>query len=144
MKIYTLGFARKSAEEFFTLLDLHDVKRIVDVRLSNASQLAGFTKKGDLAYFLRELLGMGYAHLPELAPSRELFDAYRKEGLAWDAFEAQFLDLMAERRIEARVDKAILSGGCLLCSEPTAEQCHRRLVAEYLRDRWGDVEIVHL
>lgn len=118
--------------------------RIVDVRLNNSSQLAGFTKKSDLPFFLREICGLDYVHLPELAPTQEILDTYKKKGGDWAAYEKQFLELMAKRRLEATVPPGIIDGGCLLCSEATPEHCHRRLVAEYLRDKWRDLEIVHL
>ncbi|MFS8969712.1 DUF488 domain-containing protein [Synechococcus sp. 'PEA 65AY6A-5F PE A'] len=143
MKIFTIGFTKKSAEQFFNRLKQPGLVRVVDTRLNNTSQLAGFTKKRDLEFFLREICKLGYVHLPELAPTQEILDAYKASG-EWSSYERQFLSLMAERRIEDQVDKSILDGGCLLCSEATPEHCHRRLVAEYLRRKWGDVEIVHL
>jgi uncharacterized protein (DUF488 family) len=143
MKIFTIGFTKKSAEQFFNRLKQPGLVRVVDTRLNNTSQLAGFTKKRDLEFFLREICKLGYVHLPELAPTQEILDAYKASG-EWSNYERQFLSLMAERRIEDQVDKSILDGGCLLCSEATPKHCHRRLVAEYLRRKWGDVEIVHL
>lgn len=143
MKIFTIGFTKKSAEQFFNRLKQPGLVRVVDARLNNTSQLAGFTKKRDLEFFLHEICKLGYVHLPELAPTQEILDAYKASG-EWSNYERQFLSLMAERRIEDQVDKSILDGGCLLCSEATPEHCHRRLVAEYLRRKWGDVEIVHL
>jgi uncharacterized protein (DUF488 family) len=143
MKIFTIGFTKKSAEQFFNRLKQPGLVRVVDTRLNNTSQLAGFTKKRDLEFFLHEICKLGYVHLPELAPTQEILDAYKASG-EWSSYERQFLSLMAERRIEDQVDKSILDGGCLLCSEATPEHCHRRLVAEYLRRKWGDVEIVHL
>jgi uncharacterized protein (DUF488 family) len=143
MKIFTIGFTKKSAEQFFNRLKQPGLVRVVDARLNNTSQLAGFTKKNDLEFFLHEICKLGYIHLPELAPTQEILDAYKASG-EWSNYERQFLSLMAERRIEDQVDKSILDGGCLLCSEATPEHCHRRLVAEYLRRKWGDVEIVHL
>ncbi|ABD01381.1 conserved hypothetical protein [Synechococcus sp. JA-2-3B'a(2-13)] len=143
MKIFTIGFTKKSAEQFFNRLKQPGLVRVVDTRLNNTSQLAGFTKKRDLEFFLHEICKLGYVHLPELAPTQEILDAYKASG-EWSNYERQFLSLMAERRIEDQVDKSILDGGCLLCSEATPEHCHRRLVAEYLHRKWGDVEIVHL
>jgi uncharacterized protein (DUF488 family) len=134
---------KKSAEQFFNRLKQPGLVQVVDTRLNNTSQLAGFTKKRDLEFFLHEICKLGYVHLPELAPTQEILDAYKASG-EWSNYERQFLSLMAERRIEDQVDKSILDGGCLLCSEATPEHCHRRLVAEYLRRKWDDVEIVHL
>ena len=144
MKIYTLGFTKKSAATFFGLLRESGAKRLVDVRLNNSSQLAGFAKKDDLAYFLKKICRMKYIHLPELAPTQEMLDAYRKEHKDWETYERQFLALMDERRIGKKGIKRTLSNGCLLCSEDKPKHCHRRLVAEYLERQWGDVEIVHL
>jgi len=115
------------------------------VRLNNTSQLAGFAKRDDLEYFLRELCGAEYVHEPRLAPTQELLDAYRKARGSWDTYAKQFVALLAERGVEHALDRALLSGPTvLLCSEPTAERCHRRLVLEYLAAAWGDVTPVHL
>jgi uncharacterized protein (DUF488 family) len=132
MTIFTIGFTRKSAETFFTKLKECGARRVVDVRLNNVSQLAGFTKKDDLPFFLREICGMEYLHLPILAPTQALLDSVRKGGRGWAGREREFLALMKERKIEKRVSRADLDGACLLCSEETPEHCHRRLVAEYL------------
>ena len=144
MKIFTIGFTKKSAEQFFTRLKQPSLLRLVDARLNNVSQLAGFTKKNDLKFFLREICNIDYVHLPELAPTQEILDAYKKNGGNWSTYEKQFLALMATRRIEEKIDKNLIAGGCLLCSEATPEHCHRRLVAEYFREKWGDVDIHHL
>jgi len=144
MKIFTIGFTKKSAEQFFNSLKQKELVRLVDARLNNVSQLAGFTKKNDLKFFLREICGIDYVHIPELAPTKDILEAYKKNGGNWDTYEVQFLSLMTARRIENTLDKDLMNGGCLLCSEATPKHCHRRLVAEYLRDKWGDVEIVHL
>lgn len=144
MKIFTIGFTKKNAEQFFGRLMQPGLERVVDTRLNNVSQLAGFTKKGDLQFFLREICRIDYVHLPELAPTQNILDAYKKNGGDWSTYEQRFLALMAERRVEESLDKKLIAGGCLLCSEATPDQCHRRLVAEYLRDKWGDVDIQHL
>jgi len=144
MKIFTVGYNRKSAEEFFNLLKQPGLARVVDVRLHNVSQLAGFTKMKDLQFFLREIDDLDYLHMTELAPSEPIFVAYRRRGGDWGTFERAFLSLMRARHIEITLDRSIMDGACLLCGEPQPEHCHRRLVAEYLRDKWGDVEIVHL
>lgn len=144
MKIFTIGFTKKSAEQFFTRLKQPGLVRLVDARLNNVSQLAGFTKKNDLRFFLREICNIDYAHLPELAPSQDILNAYKKNGGDWLAYERDFLSLITARKIDEKVDKKLIEGGCLLCSEATPDHCHRRLVAEYLRDKWGGIEIVHL
>lgn len=144
MKLFTIGFTKKSARRFFALLRSSGARRVVDVRLNNVSQLAGFAKKDDLAYFAKEVCGMDYVHLPSLAPTQEMLDRYKKEGGDWQDYEGQFLDLMRQRRIEEIISKDAVADGCLLCSEDKPHHCHRRLVAEYLKDRWGDVDVVHL
>ena len=144
MKLSTIGFTKKPARRFFDLLRKSGAKRIVDVRINNTSQLAGFAKKEDLAYFLGEICCMDYVHLPSLAPTRELLGAYRKKTIGWDTFERRFIKLMRHRRIEVTTPKEVLSNGCLLCSEDQPHHCHRRLVAEYLNEHWGGIEIAHL
>ena len=144
MRVFTIGFTKKSAETFFTRLKNAGVKRLVDVRLNNVSQLAGFTKKDDLRYFTKAICGIDYVHVPVLAPTADILDAFKKHKGDWGVYEEQFLDLMRSRRVEETVSPDMLEGGCLLCSEETPHHCHRRLVAEYLKDKWGDVEIEHL
>jgi len=144
MKIFTIGFTNKKAEAFFVKLRQAGVKRVVDVRLNNVSQLAGFSKKDDLKYFLQAIGGIDYFHLPELAPTKELLDAYKKDDGEWSVYERGFLDLMKRRRIETTVAKELVDQGCLLCSEDKPHHCHRRLVAEYLQRHWTGVTIQHL
>lgn len=144
MKLYTIGFTKKNAEQFFGKLKQVGLTRIIDTRLNNVSQLAGFTKKDDLRFFAKEILGVDYAHIPSLAPTKDILDAYKKDGGDWGTYEQKFNALIGSRHIESTLDKNILDGACLLCSEPTPHHCHRRLVAEYLRDHWGNVEIKHL
>ena len=144
MKVFTIGFTKKNAEQFFGRLKQPGLVRLVDARLNNVSQLAGFTKKDDLRFFLRQISNIDYLHLPELAPSQDILDDYKKNGGDWATYERKFLALMERRRVEDKVSKDTINGGCLLCSEPTPEHCHRRLVEEYLKSRWGDLEIVHL
>lgn len=142
--INTIGFTKKTAEEFFGLIRESGAKRVVDVRLNNVSQLAGFAKKKDLQFFLKEILGVDYVHLPELAPTQDILDAYKKHKGDWGVYEPAFLELMRKREIEKRIDPEMMADGCLLCSEDKPHHCHRRLVAEYLQEKWGDVEIDHL
>ena len=144
MKFSTIGFTKKSARRFFDLVRASGAKRVVDVRLNTGSQLAGFAKKDDLAWFLDEICDIEYVHLPCLAPTKELLSDYRKKRIDWDAYETRFLDLMRQRRIEKTVARAVLDEGCLLCSEDQPHHCHRRLVAEYLDEHWGGVQIEHL
>ena len=144
LKIFTIGFTKTSAESFFARLEAAGVRRVVDVRLHNVSQLAGFAKRTDLEYFLRVICEIDYVHRPELAPTKELLDGYRKGVESWASYEQRFDELMVERRVEQLVSQEELDGSCLLCSEDEPSQCHRRLVAEYFRAHWDDVEIEHL
>jgi len=145
VKLFTIGFTNKSAEHFFTAIAASGAKRIVDVRLKNVSQLAGFAKKQDLAYFLKEICGIDYVHVPLLlAPTPRLLEDYRKGRIDWPQYEREFLSLMRDRQIERALPRATVADGCLLCSEDRPHQCHRRLVAEYLNDAWGDIAIEHL
>ena len=144
MKIFTIGFTKKSAETFFTRLKSAGVKRLVDVRLNNVSQLSGFAKKDDLRFFTKSICNIDYVHALDLAPTADILDAYKKQKGDWSVYERQFLDLMSKRRIEETTPREMLDGGCLLCSEEKPQYCHRRLVAEYLKEKWGDVEIEHI
>jgi uncharacterized protein (DUF488 family) len=144
LKLFTIGFTKKSAETFFTILRNASIQRVLDIRLNNSSQLAGFAKRDDLRFFLKTICGMDYLHLPELAPTQEILDAYKKSKQGWPMYEKDFLKLIADRQIEKTISKELIHESCLLCSEENPDHCHRRLVAEYLRDRWGDVDIAHL
>ena len=143
-RLCTIGFTKKSAEEFFELLRGSGIKRVIDIRLNNTSQLTGFTKSTDLAYFLKAILGVEYLHLPALAPTQEMLSAYRNSKGGWAEYEATFRKLLEQRRIEDTMDRRLFDNACLLCSEATPDQCHRRLVAEYLKEKWGNVHIEHL
>ncbi len=145
MEIYTIGFTKRTAASFFGALKAAGVKQLIDVRLNNSSQLAGFTKRDDLAYFLRAICAADYRHEPLLAPTQEMLDTYKKSKGSWEEYARQFLALIAAREVERHIQRALFAvPTVLLCSEATPERCHRRLVAEYLRDRWGAVEIIHL
>src|SRR5260370_8905657 len=136
MTVYTIGFTKTSAKWFFTRLQSASIERLIDVRLNNVSQLAGFAKKDDLEYFLRVIASIEYEHRPELAPTAELLNAYRKGQTTWSDYESAFLELMAARKIAALIPQSLIKRSCLLCSEAKAERCHRRLVAEYLASNW--------
>lgn len=146
MEIFTIGFTRTTAEDFFGRLKSNRIERLLDVRLNNKSQLAGFAKRDDLAYFLRELVGAEYLHEPLLAPTQDILDDFKKrKEMPWEEYEERFLSLMREREIESELSPEDFSRRTvLLCSEDTPEHCHRRLVAEHLRDCWKDVRIIHL
>jgi uncharacterized protein (DUF488 family) len=145
MEIYSIGFTQKSACEFFGALKAHGIKRLLDVRLNNTSQLAGFAKQGDLAYFLGEICGMAYEHEPLLAPTQEILDAFKKQKGSWEDYSEAYLALIRSRKVESALSKkSFRKKTVLLCSETTAEHCHRRLALEYLQQRWKDVTIRHL
>ena len=144
MKIFTIGFTKKTAKQFFSLLDRPDLKRVVDIRLNNNSQLAGFTKSGDLRFFLQRVVGKDYVHLPQLAPGADMLKAYRDGKSDWPAYEREFLALMKQLQVEETVSMDLLDGGCLLCSEATPDHCHRLLVTKYLAAEWPDVQVCHL
>lgn len=135
--VSTIGFTQSTAERFFERLLKSEVKKVVDVRLHNTSQLAGFAKADDLAYLLRKIGGIEYVHQPLLAPTDSILKAYKKEKGDWSVYEGRFLALMAERQIEKRLKPEMFDGSCLLCSEATPHHCHRRLVCEYLNDKWN-------
>lgn len=145
MEIYTIGFTKKAAAQFFGALREAAIEQLIDVRLNNISQLAGFAKRDDLEFFLSELCNASYLHEPMLAPTQPLLDSYKKRHLPWNEYEHKFTQLMADRRIEDRLDPKLFERRTvLLCSEPTVERCHRRLVVEYLDKAWGDVRAVNL
>lgn len=144
MKLFTIGFTKKSAEAFFTTLREAGVRRLIDTRLNPQSQLSGFAKKNDLRYFLREIGEIDYLHVPQLTPTQDMFDAYKKHKGRWEAYERAFLALLASRKIEQAFQPALFAEACLLCSENEPDHCHGRLVAEYLRDKWDDIEIEHI
>ena len=144
-KIYTIGFTGKSAREFFDLLNSTDAKYLADTRLNNNSQLAGFTKKGNIEYFVEKLTELEYVQLPSLAPEKEMFQQYRKDG-DWELYESRYNQLLKGRSVAETIDRTLLDNGViLLCSERTPEKCHRRLAAEYLKaDLFPGVQISHL
>jgi len=143
MKLFTIGFTKTSAESFFSRLSRAQVKKLIDIRLNNVSQLAGFAKRDDLRFFTKSLCHIPYEHFPELAPTQTILDEYRKSKGSWSTYADKFLSLMAARKIE-NIDRAGMDGGCLLCSEDKPHHCHRRLVTEYLSEKWGNVEVEHL
>jgi uncharacterized protein (DUF488 family) len=145
MEIYSIGFTQKSAAQFFGALKSAGIRRLMDVRLNNTSQLAAFAKSSDLPFFLRELCNASYVHEPLLAPTQEMLDDYKKKKGSWQRYEEDFLALISQRDIANVLDpEGFQEPTVLLCSEPTAEKCHRRLVLEYLQRRWDGVIIRHL
>lgn len=139
MDIFTIGFTKKSAEYFFNLLKENNIKKIIDVRLNNMSQLSGFAKKNDLAFFLEKICGIDYVHINELAPTKTILEPYQKKKITWEQYEYEFLNLMEKRCIEKSINILNLDKSCLLCSEDKPHFCHRRLVLQYLNSKMGDI-----
>jgi uncharacterized protein (DUF488 family) len=146
MRLYTIGFTEKSAQEFFERLRDNGIQQLIDSRIHPHGQLSGFARQEDLPYFLHELAGQcQYLYLPVLAPTKEIMKEYREDG-NWARYAARFEALMDERNIPAGLDRLIFetATGCLLCSESTPEHCHRRLEAERMAKHWPDLEVIHL
>jgi len=143
MNLYTIGFSQKSAEEFFKILKSNNVIRLIDVRLNNKSQLAGFTNVKHLPYFLK-IHCIEYLYRPDFAPSKELLDGYKMKSISWSEYEIQYNKILIQRNVIEKLDWKIFYDAVLLCSEPTAEKCHRRLLGEYLAQNKGDIKIKHL
>jgi uncharacterized protein (DUF488 family) len=145
MEIYSIGFTQKSASQFFGLLKTNGIERLLDVRLNNTSQLAGFAKQADLAYFLREICGAEYEHEPLLAPTADILDAYKKHKGDWNVYTEAYLSLIRARKVETALDReSFQKKTVLLCSEATADHCHRKLALEYLQKYWDGISIIHL
>ena len=145
MEIYSIGFTQKTASEFFETLKANSIERLLDVRLNNTSQLAGFAKQADLPYFLHTICGASYEHEPLLAPTQNILDAFKKNKGDWNVFSEAYLSLIEERRVEAVISReSFQSRTVLLCSEATPEHCHRRLALEFLQRRWGGILVHHL
>lgn len=144
MKIFTIGFTKSRARDFFGRLEVAGVSRVFDTRLNRVSQLAGFAKQEDLSFFLSKISGIEYKVEELLAPTADMLDAYRKKEMSWSEYENRYLALLDARKIEKRMDLSSLSNGCLLCSEATPDHCHRRLAADYLSQAITELEIVHL
>jgi uncharacterized protein (DUF488 family) len=143
--VTTIGFTKSTAARFFDRLKQASVRQVMDVRLHNTSQLAGFAKADDLAYFLKTICGAGYVHEPLLAPTEEILKGFKQEKGAWDTYQKQFMKLMAARRIETKLKPALFDHTCLLCSEATPHHCHRQLVCTYLNGKWGgSLSVTHL
>lgn len=142
--MFTIGFTQKKAETFFSELRNAGVRMLIDIRLHNVSQLSGFAKRDDLIFFLKELCNCDYKHIPNFAPTKDILDAYKKKEISWNEYVKRFNNLIIKRKIENTLNAEELANACLLCSEPTPEQCHRRLVAEYLQKKMGGIEIKHL
>ena len=143
-KLYTIGFSKKNARTLFAILQKANVSALWDIRLNNTSQLSGYTKKDDLAFFCEAIAGIQYVHQEKMAPTAALFDGIKKKKLGWDAFRQQFTNLLVKRNVTAGTTLAEIDGTCLLCSEVDYQQCHRSLVALYLKEAYPQLELVHL
>ncbi|MEM6404573.1 MAG: DUF488 domain-containing protein [Cyanobacteria bacterium P01_D01_bin.116] len=144
INLYTIGFTKKTAQQFFETLVNSGVKRVIDTRLNNVSQLAGFAKRKDLEYFLKSIGNIEYVHILDMAPTKDIIDEYKKNKGDWETYEHKFLKLIRDRKVEKQVSQEFLSDSCLLCSEAKPHHCHRRLVAEYLSDKLENISIHHL
>lgn len=144
IRLFTIGFTNKSARQFFGLLESNNVRTLIDTRINNTSQLAGFAKGKDLAYFCEAIAGIRYEHRTDMAPTQDLLATYRKQGMSWQEYTECYLDLLRRRKIENKVDVKELDGACFLCSEHLPDQCHRRLLAEYLSEYYPDITLTHL
>jgi len=144
IKLFTIGFTEKPAEKFFNLLKNSGVSKIIDTRINNVSQLAGFAKGSDLKFFAKEIGSMDYEHKIDFAPTKELLSRYRDKQITWPEYEIEYLNLLDIRKVAQKTDIEKLHNNCLLCSEHTPEKCHRRLLAEYLQHVKEDIQIIHL
>lgn len=147
MNIYTIGFAQKSAKNFFELLENNKIDCLIDIRLNNISQLAGFTKGKDLEYFLDKILSIKYFYNINYAPTKDILDDYKNKKITWQEYESLYLQLIENRKVEILFKNTIndnFDNICLLCSEPLPQQCHRRLLAEYLKQQVGNIEVIHI
>lgn len=146
MKIFTMGFTQKSAEQFFGLVSSNEIELLIDVRLNNQSQLAGFTKGRDLEFFLKKICNCKYEHNIIFAPTKEILNDYKKQQITWKEYVVQYNLLIENRNVEKVFLKKYTEFNkiLLLCSEVTAENCHRRLLAERLKNCVANVDIIHL
>ena len=144
IRIFTVGYVGKNARQFFSILKQAGIRKVIDVRLYNTSQLAGFTKRQDIEYFLQAIVGAEYVHLPIMAPTKQLLTDYKKGLISWQQYEIQFKAIIIQRQIQRHIMPQDMDMSCFLCSEAKADKCHRRLVAEYLAEHWQNISIHHL
>jgi len=144
LDLFTIGYTKKSAEKFFGIISENKIEIVADVRLYNSTQLAGFSKSWDLKYFLKQICNCSYIEMQEFAPTRSLFDNYKKGYIKWHEYERVYNEFLNTRAnldfFGAFQNKRI----CLLCAEDTPECCHRRLLAEKIAITYDNVTIVHL
>jgi len=146
-KIFSVGFTKKKAKYFFDLLISNNVKKVIDVRLNNSSQLAGFTKCDDLKYFLKQIADIDYVCEPIFAPTKEILDAYKKGNINWEEYEKEYIELMCKRKVYEFIQskgKEYWQESCMLCSEETAEKCHRRLAINAIKEVYPDFSVIHI
>ena len=144
--LYTIGFTKKNAQKFFELLKNAGVRKLVDIRINNASQLAGFAKGTDLKFFMKAICNAEYEHITDLAPTKELLKNYQDKVIDWNGYTVIFKKILQDRHIAERFNVENFDNCCFLCTEDTPEQCHRRLVAEFFKAKNPDkdIRIVHL
>jgi len=144
IKLYTIGFTKKSAKQFFELLKKNGIKKIIDIRINNSSQLAGFAKGADLEYFAKEIANIGYSHFTDFAPTKELLSDYQNKKVDWVGYQKIFRQLIEKRNIDKKYNIKDFDNACFLCSEELPTQCHRKLLVEYFKEKKSDILIVHL
>jgi uncharacterized protein (DUF488 family) len=143
LKLFTIGIRGRSALEFFSKLSLKNVMRVIDVRFSNESQLCGFQKSDDLRYLLYSCSRIRLVEVPDLLPTKNIYKVYKRRK-SWNRYERLYRDLLSNRNLEGRICRPVLNQSCLIGDEPNSDFCHRRVIAEYLSDYWGDIDIEHL
>ena len=142
--LFTIGFTKKNAKEFFGLIKKNEISLLVDVRLNNQSQLAGFTKKNDLMYFLETICNCSYIHKSQWAPNEQILKDYKNKIITWNDYDKKYISLLEARNIEQYFSPEKYNNSCLLCSEPEPTQCHRRLLAEFFQKKNPNITINHL
>jgi len=147
-ELYTIGFTQKTAKKFFSLLKDNEIDAVVDIRLNNTSQLAGFSKYPDIGYFLNDLLNIKYIHDPEFSPTANILKGFKEKKISWNEYTKRFNELMAQRNIEQYIQEKYndckITKYCLLCSENEPEQCHRSLVSDYFCEIYKQLEVINL
>jgi uncharacterized protein (DUF488 family) len=145
LNLFTIGFTQKSAERFFGLLATNSVKKLIDTRLNNTGQLAGFSKRDDLKYFCSTILSTEYIHWHESAPEETMLSAYKNKKITWTDYAAEYLAMLERRKVESSMSLVASGDACLLCSEAKPHHCHRSILADYLnRKSGGTMTVQHL
>jgi len=144
IKLFTIGYTKKSAQQFFELLKKNQIKRVVDIRLNNKGVFAGFSKMGDIQYFCKILINADYIYKPEFAPTKDMLKRYRKKEITWEDYEKEYDDLIEKRNIKESLKINEYDYNCFLCSEHLPDKCHRKLLAEYFLKLNSNIEISHI